>query len=167
MLTIRPNSNELRDLIEQYGSQKVMKTAITMARVIREDEANECFVSPQRSGDDEKPGYVLTREGPAAFRPGYYLCAGAESELWPMTPEEFLKLKIRHPEYQQDDENGWGAYINQKPAMAIQLDMEFQVEIWDGSLITAQPGDLLLYSPDLSSTWAVGPTIFQKTYIFA
>lgn len=164
MITITPDSVELAQVISCSVPTKVRKTAVTLARVLTPDDAEKCFISPHRSYEKPVPHHVWTKEGLVRFEVGDILCKGVEDEYWPMKPEEFFKIKVRNPVVPQDDADGWGIYNNVGFSYAIKMDQAFKVQIWNGTFIEAECGDYLLYSPDRKTTWAVGASIYAKSW---
>ncbi len=173
MITITPDSMGLDQVISCSIPVKVKKFAPTWAKDLTPADDNKCFVSPHRAGETPEAGFVWTKEGKVSFivfdeatgeRIPYILCRGVEGEFWPMARAEFDKIKSRDPKHPTDDKDGWGTYVNTGFSFAIKMDQSFKVQIYDGSVIEAEAGDFLLFSPDRKSTWAVGASIFANSW---
>ena len=80
MITIKPDSMGLDKIISCNIPVHVRKTAVTYARLMTQADANQCYVSPQRSTEKPVAGHVWTKEGPVKFEVGDMLCRGIEGD---------------------------------------------------------------------------------------
>ncbi len=140
----------------------VKKTAITYVRELSLADREKCFYSPNQVGKKYTPGFIWTNQG---LQPqNEIICRGIFDELWPSKWGDLRISKKRHPDFPNDDADGWGAFINIYPSYAIQVPQEFKI-IYKHTSLSGELGDFLLMNLEKTRFWLCENEIFRLTYV--
>jgi hypothetical protein len=101
---------------------------------------------------------IDTLEGPVLARPGDYIMTGVKGERWPISPENFHKLKT---------DNGDGTASPKKIVKTVKLaDHDGQVILqYNGSKLNYRAGQDYIVKHGAGNYGVVRRDIFDKTYV--
>lgn len=159
------NTEELRRFVESSVVLSVLKVMPTRMKQITEIDMKRTYKSKGMEHVDAPVGSVVALEYTAPLIKDHWLCEGGAKELWLMSPEEKEDLKMRHPGFPNDDEDGWGTYINKKAVKSIKMDEDFEVVGWGGKILVGKAGDYMIFKPDLSSVWLSSHATYNNDYL--